>query len=116
MRRRRHIPGTPAGLRTSDRQELAQQFRSDVCDYAERPHPVSTGMLHASASEVPNTRRRQRDEIKADLHRFTEIDANVTEGVRQCLEWIVRPDRQGGQRKVRRPREDELGSRHVNVR
>ncbi|WP_410597897.1 hypothetical protein [Amycolatopsis sp. lyj-23] len=73
-------------------------------------------MRHRSTGEVPDSRWRQRDEIKADLHRFTEVDANVTERVRQCLEWIVRPDRQGGQRKVRRPREDELGSGHVNAR
>ncbi|MEV7038343.1 hypothetical protein [Amycolatopsis sp. NPDC051061] len=69
-----------------------------------------------AASQVPDTRRRQWDQVETDLHGFAEVHADVTERVRQRLEWIVRSDWQGTQRKMSRAREHELGASHMQVR
>ncbi|AEK45960.1 hypothetical protein DV36_00605 [Amycolatopsis mediterranei] len=73
-------------------------------------------MRRGTVSQVPDARRRQRDEVKAGLHRFTEIRPDVTQRVRQRLKWIVRPDRQRTQRKMPRPCQYELSPSHVQVR
>ncbi|WP_410633873.1 hypothetical protein [Amycolatopsis sp. cmx-4-83] len=116
LSRVRRFPHTASGCRTRDRQELAEQFGRELRDCAERPCLLSPVLPADVPCVMADPGGRQRNEVEADVHRFTEVRPDVTDGVCQSLKWIVRPDRQGTQGNVGRPRQHQLGARHVQIR
>ncbi|NED42727.1 hypothetical protein [Amycolatopsis sp. SID8362] len=116
LSRVRRFPHTTSGRRTRDRQELAEQFGRELRDCADRSCLLSTVRPAEAAGVMADLGRCQRNEVEADVRRFTEVRPDVADGVRQSLQWIVRPDRQGPQGNVRRGRQYQFGARHVQMR